>query len=51
MNKTAEIVLSVSIAVSLVIISLSIAHHINQAQSVELQTPWYMIRSQYPLKS
>ena len=49
-NNTAEIILAVGIATALVIVSRAVADHINRAQTVELHTSCYAVRSnQYPL--
>ena len=49
-NNAGEIILTVGLAVALVIVSLAVADHINRAQTVELYTQNYAIRSnQYAL--
>lgn len=50
MSNTAGIILAVGIVAALIIVSLAVADHINNAQTVELRTPYYAVRSsQYPL--
>ena len=44
-NNTAEIILAFGAAVALLIVSRAIADHINRAQTVELHTPYYAVRS------
>jgi len=50
MSDAAEIIVAVGFAAALVIMGLAVADHINRAQTVELYTRYYAVRSnQYPL--
>lgn len=50
MANTVGLILAVSTAMALIIISLAVADHISNAQTVEVRTPYYAVRSrQNPL--
>lgn len=49
-DNIAEIILAVGVAAALVIVGLAVADHIDRAQTVELYTQCYAVRSnQYAL--
>ena len=49
MDYTAEMILAVGGALSVIVIALAIANNINRAQAIELYAPYYAVRSsQYP---
>ncbi len=50
MSNTVGIILAVGISAVMVIVGLAVADNIYNAQTVELQTPYYAVKSsKYPL--